>query len=62
MIVGIVLNLILKDKPKFGVNGPATITFTNTKTGESFDIKEKPQRGLRAQLNVLDDAAILEEE
>ena len=62
MIVGIVLNLILKDKPKFGVNEPATITFTNTKTGESFDIKEKPQRGLRAQLNVLDDAAILEEE
>ena len=38
MIVGIVLNLILKDKPKFGVNEPATITFTNTKTGETSEM------------------------
>ena len=38
MLVGILLNLILKDKPKFGVNEPATITFTNTKTGETSEM------------------------
>ena len=38
MIVGIVLNLILKDKPKFGVNEPATIAFTNTKTDETSEM------------------------
>lgn len=38
MLVGIVLNLILKDRSKFGVNEPATITFTNTKTGETSEM------------------------
>ena len=39
MIVGIVLNLILKNKEKYGVNEPVTVTFTNTQTGTSFNIK-----------------------
>ena len=38
MIVGIVLNLVLKDKKSILVKEKPTVTFTNTKTGESFDV------------------------